>query len=158
MTEKKKIVIGRPRSKAPEDDELEALGRDLVEWASEETDELRCRYAQWYSVKQGISHAHWKAMIKHEIFRLYYEQAQTILSKNYIDGTIRDSIAHRFLRIYTPEVKEEENELLEFQHKLKLQEANAYQEADLIRHNEMMNQISSLQESSKSARINSNNE
>lgn len=97
-------------------------------------------------------------MIKHEIFRLYYEQAQTILSKNYIDGTIRDSIAHRFLRIYTPEVKEEENELLEFQHKLKLQEANAYQEADLIRHNEMMNQISSLQESSKSARINSNNE
>ena len=42
-------------------------------------------------------------------FRPYYEAAQTYLADKWIDGTINHSIAHRYLRIYDPEVREQED-------------------------------------------------
>lgn len=42
-------------------------------------------------------------------FRPYYEAAQTFLAEKWIDGTINQAIAQRYLRIYDPELRENEN-------------------------------------------------
>lgn len=104
---------GRPRTVTPEPEELIKLGQELVTWASEPTKELRCRFAQWYSIVKGITHYQWDKMVEKEEFRGYYEKAQTYLGQRYIDGSVKEGIAHRFLRRYCPEVKHEENEEME---------------------------------------------
>ena len=45
-------------------------------------------------------------MIDTEEFRPYYEIAQVSLAEKWIDGTINQAIAQRYLRIYDPELKE----------------------------------------------------
>ena len=99
---------GSPRRVCPPDEELIELGQDLVKWATEETDELRCRFPQWYCLKQGIQRDHWDLIIAKPEFKGYYEKARVALSRRFIDGSVNPSIAHRFLRIYAPEVREEE--------------------------------------------------
>jgi hypothetical protein len=104
------MVAGRPRTAVPEKDELIELGKDLVNWASEQTEELRCQYCQWYSLKHGFIKKQWEQMREKPEFQCYYEQARVCLGLKYVDGTINQSIAHRFLRVYVPEVKEQEDE------------------------------------------------
>lgn len=100
---------GVPRSITPEKEELIKLGQELVTWATEETDELRCRFSQWYCLKKGFIKSQWDLMRVKPEFTPYYESARVALGQKYIDGTINSSIAHRFLRIYCPEVKQEED-------------------------------------------------
>ena len=50
-----------------------------------------------------------KRMLDTEEFRPYYEAAQAYLAEKWIDGTINQSIAHRYLRIYDPELRESED-------------------------------------------------
>lgn len=135
---------GRPRKVVPEDDELIELGKDLVRWATETTDEWRVQYCQWYN-SHGFLEKHWKLMIQKESFRLYYEQARTALSKNYMNGTINQSIAHRFLRLYCPDVKEEENEFEAYKSSLRAKENEQASEVILNQYDAMMNQLSSMQ-------------
>ncbi len=105
------MVSGRLRTTTPEDPELIKLGQELVKWATDEkTDELRCRFSQWYSLIKGITHNEWDLMLQKPVFRGYYEKAQTALAQKYVDGSVKDSIGHRFLRIYSPEVKHQENQ------------------------------------------------
>lgn len=104
------MVAGRPRTCVPEKEELIKLGQDLLEWASEEReDELRCRFCEWYAKKHFFIRKQWKRMLDTEEFRPYYETAQAYLSQKWIDGTINQSIAHRYLRIYDPELRESED-------------------------------------------------
>lgn len=58
-------------------------------------------------------------MLEKEEFRAYYEKAKDGIARRYIDGTIHPSIAQRFLRIYFPLLKAEENEKIEFEAKVK---------------------------------------
>jgi hypothetical protein len=105
---------GRPRTSIPEKEELVKLGEDLLAWAAEKKKgELRCRWCEWYSRKHFFIRAQWKHMIEKDEFRPYYEAAQTYLAEKWVDGTIHQSIAHRYLRIYDPELKEEENKDLD---------------------------------------------
>jgi hypothetical protein len=100
----------RPRSIVPEKEELIRLGEDLLEWAAEKKKgELRCRWCEWYSRKHFFIREQWKKMIDKEEFRPYYEAAQAYLAEKWIDGTINQSIAHRYLRIYDPELREHED-------------------------------------------------
>ena len=100
----------RPRTAIPESKELIELGEDLLEWASEEVEgEIRCRWCQWYACKHFIIRKQWKRMIDTDEFRPYYEAAQPYLAQKWVDGTINQSIAHRYLRIYDPELKEHED-------------------------------------------------
>jgi hypothetical protein len=104
------MVAGRPRTSVPEKEELIKLGQDLLAWASEkQTDELRCRWCEWYAKKHFFIRKQWKRMIDTEEFRPYYESSQAYLSEKWIDGTINSSIAHRYLRIYDPELREQED-------------------------------------------------
>lgn len=101
---------GRPRTSIPEKEELIKLGEDLLAWASEKKKgELRCRWCEWYACKHFFIRKQWKRMLDTEEFRPYYEAAQPYLAEKWIDGTINQSIAHRYLRIYDPELKEHED-------------------------------------------------
>lgn len=104
------MPAGRPRTSVPEKAELIELGEDLLAWASEKKKgELRCRWCEWFAKKHFFIRAQWKHMIEKEEFRPYYESAQVFLAEKWIDGTINQSIAHRYLRIYDPELKEHED-------------------------------------------------
>lgn len=102
----------RPRTSVPDKEELIQLGEDLVEWSSkgpEECDgEIRCRYCQWFN-PLGFIRTQWDLMLQKPEFRVYYELAQTNLSQRYVDGTINQSIAHRYLRKYDPELRDQED-------------------------------------------------
>ena len=102
---------GRPRTLLPTDEEMIKLGEDLVQWASEPTKELRCRYCDWYSPK-GILRAQWKEMAEHKVFAPYYEKARALLSKRYIDGSVNPGIAHRYLRLYDPDIRDVEDDVI----------------------------------------------
>lgn len=104
------MPAGRPRESIPEKDELIELGKDLLKWASEKKKgELRCRWCEWYACKHFFIRKQWKRMVDTEEFRPYYEAAQPYLAEKWIDGTINQSIAQRYLRIYDPELKEHED-------------------------------------------------
>ena len=104
------MPAGRPRTSVPEREELIELGKDLLEWASQKVKgELRCRWCEWYAMRHFFIRAQWKHMIEKPEFRPYYETAQGYLAQKWIDGTINQSIAHRYLRIYDPELKENED-------------------------------------------------
>lgn len=101
---------GRPRESIPEKAELIELGKDLLAWAGEKKKgELRCRWCEWYARKHFFIRKQWKRMVDTEEFRPYYEAAQTFLADRWIDGTINQAIAQRYLRIYDPELKEQED-------------------------------------------------
>lgn len=104
------MPAGRPRTSIPEKEELIELGKDLLEWAStKKKGELRARWCEWYACKHFFLRKQWKRMVDTEEFRPYYEAAQPYLAEKWIDGTINQSIAHRYLRIYDPDLKENED-------------------------------------------------
>jgi hypothetical protein len=101
---------GRPRTSIPEKEELIELGKDLLEWAAEKKKgELRCRWCEWFAAKHFFIRKQWKRMIDTDEFRPYYEAAQVYLGNKYIDGTINPSIAQRYLRLYDPDLREDED-------------------------------------------------
>ncbi len=102
---------GRPRSAIPEKNELIELGKKLVEWASEKQkkgEALRARFCDWYTA-EGFIRKQWELFRDKPEFSWYYERARTLLAVRYIDGTVNQSIAHRYLRMYDPEVRDEED-------------------------------------------------
>lgn len=112
---------GRPRSQCPEKNELIELGKDLVEWASEPNQNKRLRFCDWYLPK-GFIRKQWEHMTEKPEFQWYYQQARAFLGIKYMDNTVNPSIAHRFLRIYIPEVKEEEDSTKAYESELRSKE------------------------------------
>jgi len=104
------MPAGRPRTSIPDKKELIQLGEDLLAWAShKKLGELRCRWCEWYAKRHFFLRKHWKRMVDTEEFRPYYEAAQVYLGEKWIDGTINQAIAQRYLRIYDPELREHED-------------------------------------------------
>ncbi len=102
---------GRPRTLSKTPEEMIALGEEMVKWV-EEHKPLHLSY--WYSIEKMILYDEWKAFQQISEFLPYYKKALCIVSKNYIDGTINSSIAHRFMNVYFKDVKEEEREAIMF--------------------------------------------
>lgn len=102
---------GRPRTSSPSKEELIELGKDLVQWASQHTkkgEPLRVRFCDWYT-DQGFIRKQWEDFRDKPEFSWYYEKARSLMATRYIDGTVNQSIAHRYLRIYDPELKDSED-------------------------------------------------
>jgi|SRR5687767_4233748 len=133
----------RPRTAVPEKEELIKLGKELVQWATEEIDAkerpYRFRFCHWYSLKKGILDKEWDLMVQKEEFRCYYEMARVALSLRLTDGSIKDNLAHRFLRIYCPEVKKEEDETARYMQSLKLEELEKQSPEILEKFSSLMN-------------------
>jgi hypothetical protein len=103
--------VGRPRTSSPQKEELIKLGKDLVAWASEKTDKgdpIRVRFCDWYT-DQGFIRQQWEDFRDKPEFSWYYQKARSIMASRYIDGTVNASIAHRYLRIYDPELRDSED-------------------------------------------------
>ena len=150
--------MARPRTASPEDDELIVIGENLVKWAKGEDlqpGEKRWRYCEWY-LEQGLVRSQWEKMIEKPAFRWYYEQAQGLLAKNYIDGSVNPSIAHRFIRIYCPDVKDEENAKTKYDAEISSQH-NVVPVSDAIaaQQTAILEQLAGLQVSRTAARSNS---
>jgi len=101
--------VGAPRTTTPPKEKVIELGEDLVKWSEEETDELRCRFCEWYTQPDiGMLRSEFDAMCKLDEFRVYYERARAALGKRYIDGSINPSMAHRFMWHMVPESADQE--------------------------------------------------
>lgn len=102
---------GRPRTLIPEKEELIELGKQLVEWASsphKRGEPIRVRFCDWYT-DQGFVRKQWEAFRDHPDFNWYYEKARSLMAIRYVDGTVNQSIAHRYLRMYDPELRDDED-------------------------------------------------
>lgn len=102
---------GRPRTAIPGEEELIELGKHLIEWAStkqKKGEAIRVRFCDWYT-EMGFVRKQWEHMREKPEFQWYYERARTLLALRYIDGTVNQSIAHRYLRMYDPEVRDSED-------------------------------------------------
>jgi len=135
--------VGRPRSVTPDKDDLIAFGEDLVKWATEETEQLRCRFPQWYSLLHGISEADFDLMKRKKEFVPYYEQAKVALAERFIDGSVKEGIAHRFLRIYCPEVRQQEDEDARFNESVKRESKESVDEEEIRRLEDMLQSLKS---------------
>jgi hypothetical protein len=103
---------GRPRTAIPQKEELIELGKDLVEWASEKSkkgEPIRVRFCDWYT-DRGFIRKQWESFCNLPEFSWYYEKARALMAGRYVDGTVNPSIAHRYLRIYDPEMRDAENQ------------------------------------------------
>lgn len=107
--------IGRPRTTTPCDEELHKLGAEFVKWASEPSEEVRIRYCQFYSQLKGILKKEWDMILQKEVFREYYEKAQSAIALKWITGAVNPSISHRFIRLYCPDVKQDEDAQVKLQ-------------------------------------------
>lgn len=102
---------GRPRTAIPQKEELIELGKDLVEWASaqhKKGEPIRVRFCNWYT-DRGFIRKQWEEFRDKPEFTWYYEKARSLMAIRYTDGTVNASIAHRYLRIYDPELRDSEN-------------------------------------------------
>lgn len=103
---------GRPRTSIPEKEELIELGKDLVAWAevqAKKNDPIRVRFCDWYT-DRGFVRKQWENFRDLPEFEWYYEKARSLMGLRYIDGTVNQSIAHRYLRIYDPEMRDAEDQ------------------------------------------------
>jgi hypothetical protein len=103
--------MARPRTVIPEKGELIELGKDLVKWASQaqkKGESIRVRFCDWYT-EQGFIRKQWEEFRDKPEFSWYYEKARSLMALRYVDGTVNQSIAHRYLRMYDPELRDDEN-------------------------------------------------
>ncbi len=149
------MPAGRPRTAIPEKEELIELGKDLVKWASEQIDNtqsIRVRYCDWYT-DRGFIRKQWEHMREKTEFQWYYEKARSFLSLRYIDGTVNQSIAHRYLRMYDPELRDQEDSDERFKASLKTEVNSDDKALDAI--SKVMDYVAKAQ-SDKSDLTNSN--
>lgn len=110
--------MARPRTTCPGDEELEELGKEMVQWVIENNP---VHLSRWYSIKKGILYNCWKAMIQKESFLPYYEQALLLIGYQYLlkDSVINPSISQRWQRIYFKDLRDEEDETAKYNASLK---------------------------------------
>lgn len=148
---------GRPRTTTPPVNELIELGKELVKWATEEIEPkdrpYRFRFAQWYSLKKGILDKEWDLMVQKDEFRGYYEKARVALSLRLTDGTIKDSLAHRFLRSYCQEVRQEENQTSIFNADLKAEKEIQTEEISKTDHENLIMENQALRAKLKALNV-----
>jgi len=112
-------MAGRPRVQLPPDEKVVELGKDLVQWAAEETDDKRTAFSFWYALKHNLIREEWKALLKLDLFRPYYEKARASLAKKLHNDELEKGLTHRYLRLYDREIADEEDEKARFDADLK---------------------------------------
>lgn len=123
MTKKKDpedlLKVGRKRTVSlPEDDMIE-LGKEMIAWVKKHNP---MHITQWYSLEKHITFKQWETFKERPEFVPYYEEAINLIAINYIDGTINNSIAQRFLRLYFKDLRKEEDENARYLASLKKEE------------------------------------
>lgn len=150
------MPVGAPRTNSPSPEEMVELGKEMLAWVYENNP---LHIKQWYSIKKGILYKDWKAMIQLSEFLPYYEQAVSYVSLQYLDKTsnIRDSVSHRFLRVYFKDVKDEEDETAAFLEQLKNDSSNTISQEHIEGMEAVLKLMKARQSSARKAEDNSSN-
>ncbi len=101
---------GRPRNFNFPTEKMIELGQEMISWIKE-NEKTVLHLSEWYTIEKGFTYNEWKMFIQREEFFPYYEQALRIVGRKYLDKTsqVRDSISHRWQRIYFKDLREEED-------------------------------------------------
>ncbi len=135
---------GRPRSAIPEKEELIQLGEELVKWASTQNkkgEPIRVRFCDWYT-DQGFIRKQWEHMREKPEFQWYYEKARSLMALRYVDGTVNQSIAHRYLRMYDPELRDNEDKDSDAEVERKVKALNSESDFQAKKNAEILDKIS----------------
>ena len=102
--------IGAPRSVSLAVKNMIALGEEMVTFVTKNKKTI-LHLCEWYTIEKGFTYNQWKTFIQRPEFIPYYEQALKIVGLKYIDknSNVRDSISHRWQRIYFADLKEGED-------------------------------------------------
>ncbi len=100
---------GRPRTVCPADDELIALGEEMIEWIRSNPNALHV--SAWYSCEMFITRTTWDTMCDKPVFIPYYELALSIISQRYLhkDGPVKEGISQRWQRVYFRDLRKQED-------------------------------------------------
>ena len=101
---------GHTRTVSPMPKELEELGKELVKYVKDNVKTI-LHIKEWYSIEKDFTYCQWKTFIQRKEFIPYYEKALSLIGKKYLDkdSNVRDSIAHRWHRIYFRDYLEDED-------------------------------------------------
>lgn len=144
------MVAGVRRTVSPSPEECKVLGEELLKWATEESEDFRFRFAQWYSEKKGILRKEWKTLIQRPEFMPYYEKVQSIFATKCLLA-VREGFGHRYLRLYDRDLIEEENEHARFEAEIKAKEQKLATEEDQKRFDMFMHYLKEVKETHSSA-------
>jgi hypothetical protein len=105
------MPAGRPRTVSFTEDEMIALGKEMVAYVKENQKTI-LHLSEWYTIEKGFIYKEWKTFIQREEFVPYYEQALKIVGLKYVskNSNVRDSISQRWQRIYFGDLRESEDE------------------------------------------------
>jgi hypothetical protein len=148
--------VGAPRYTTPPKEKCVELGKDLVQWATEETSEIRTSFSFWYALKHDIIYTEWKLLKQKEEFRPYYEKARAALASKLHKNQLEKGLAHRYIRMYDQELSDLEDSDKQFESNLKKDEVKQASTEDTTRLNALMDQLSSLRSDSNIATNNIN--
>lgn len=100
---------GRERTVSLSEEEMIALGEEMLEWISKNPDIIHMR--QWYSIIKGILHKEWQTYIRRPEFIPYYEKAMSFIALKYLDknSIVRDKVVDRWQRVYFPDLRDSED-------------------------------------------------
>jgi len=99
--------MSRPRTVSLEPDEMIILGEEMVAWVKQNKP---MHLKQWYSIEKQFTRSEWDTFKRRDEFIIYYEQALSVISIGYLDGTIAPAIAQRFLRYYFHDLRQQEDQ------------------------------------------------
>ncbi len=116
------MPAGAPRITTPPKEECIELGKDLVKWATEETNEIRTSFSFWYALKHSIIYEEWKLLKQKKEFRPYYEKARAALASKLHKQQLEKGLSHRYIGMYDRELTEHENDQAKFNASLKKEE------------------------------------
>ena len=95
------------------DDQVIEMGKDLVNWLSNEGKES-LYFLDWFFKKKGMFRDDWKALIQRKQFLPYYKIARQIMTDNMVrNDKIHHSYGHRYLARYDDEIHEHEEGILD---------------------------------------------
>lgn len=100
--------IGRPRTVTPPDDELIALGEEMIQWVMENNP---AHLSMWWGGEKFFTFKVFKNICDHPIFSPYYEEALRLVGYNYIlkGSDIEPNVKNRWLRLYFKDLRDQED-------------------------------------------------
>ena len=99
--------MARPRTVSLEPDTMIGLGKEMVAWVKQNKP---MHLKEWYSIEKQFTRSEWDTFKRRDEFVIYYEQALSIISIGYLNGTVAPAIAQRFLRYYFHDLREQEDQ------------------------------------------------
>lgn len=139
------MPAGCPRTVSFEPKEMIALGKEMLEWVKNHPDILHL--SEWYTIEKMFTYKQWKTFKDREEFMPYYEASLKLIGRKYIDKTsnVRDSISHRWQRVYFADLREEEDETARFNQSLKDEQEQAFSPELLEKYNKVISVMSQNQ-------------